>query len=137
LPSGEIFEFELDAGTGPIDISTLRLQDSEPGELDPGEVAIERFEDFIDAHNSDPFAHPALSASNDNWRVLTVSQTDLIGAKAFLQHDLDTDNLDAQVSDPSGAIWLPWKPLGVNHIEVDFEGLTPLLFAYTVLIEGY
>jgi hypothetical protein len=58
LPDGRIAEFELDAGVGPIDLTTLLTQDLSPSPIAPNDLVTEQLEALLAAHNADPYAHP-------------------------------------------------------------------------------
>lgn len=134
LPDGRIAEFELDAGLGPIDLTTLLTQDISPDPMSPGDLATEEVEALLAAHNNNPLAHSGL---NPGVLSLTVSQSDLVGGKVLLLHGLGTDRLYLRVFDSDGDLDLISIPVGLNYVEVDFTGLTPLTQTYTVTIEAY
>lgn len=68
-------------------------------------------------------------------RTYTINQSDLVGSLYVKQHDLDLLIYDVTVTDSQGEIDIPWKPLGRNHIQLDFIGLTPISQTYTLLIQ--
>lgn len=68
-------------------------------------------------------------------RKYSITQSDLVGSLYVKQHDLNLDSYDVTILDSQGDIDLPWKPLGNNHIQIDFGNLAPITQTYTLLIQ--
>jgi hypothetical protein len=93
------------------------------------------------AHNADSAAHPGLGGGGpggvDRAASIQINASMLTGSIFVWRHDLGSLLLDVTTVDSQGAISIPWRPLGQNHVELNFVGLTPITEIYNSLIEAY
>lgn len=79
---------------------------------------------------------PGVNGGGRNFQAM-VEPDDLVGSIALVRHDLQTETIDVTTIDDQGDINIPWRPLGINHVQLDFAGLAPITKNYQLFVEAY
>lgn len=121
-----------------VDSVTLPQSSEQP--TPPSNILADIIGAAISEHNLSVLAHPnGISGGGPGGAVLSyrteLDPEQLIGSYLILEHNLNQTFVDVTVFDDDGVVAVEYSPISANTVQLNFDGLLPIMKTYTILVE--